>query len=179
MRPTVLIIDIDRFRQVNESIGMSAGDTLLITVARRLRRLLRPHDTLARLSGNQFGIILLSETEPDRIAGFADAVKKSIKTPISFAERQIILTASIGLATWTQARAQDADLLGDAELALFQAKRFGGDRVEPFRPAFRTSGSDKLQMESDLRRAIERGEISLVYQPIVMPTRSTSPVSRR
>ncbi|WP_421859497.1 EAL domain-containing protein [Oricola sp.] len=167
MKPTALIIDIDRFRQVNESIGMSAGDTLLITLARRLRRLLRPHDTLARLSGNQFGIILLSETEPGRIAGFADAVKKSIRTPISFAERQIILTASIGLATWTQSRAQDIDLMEDAELALFQAKRFGGDRVEPFRPAFRTSGSDKLQLESDLRRAIERGEISLVYQPIV------------
>jgi diguanylate cyclase (GGDEF)-like protein len=167
MRPTTLIIDIDRFRQVNDSIGMSAGDTLLITIARRLRRLLRPHDTLARISGNQFGIILLSETDPGRIAGFADAVKKSIKTPISFAERQIILTASIGLATFTQARTQDEDLYGDAELALFQAKRHGGDRVEPFRPAFRTSGSDKLQLESDLRRAIERGEISLVYQPIV------------
>ncbi len=167
MRPTTLIVDIDRFRQVNESIGMAAGDTLLITIARRLRRLLRPHDTLARISGNQFGIILLSETDPGRIAGFADAVKKTIKAPISFAERQIILTTSIGLATWTQARSQDEDLFGDAELALFQAKRFGGDRVEPFRPAFRTSGSDKLQLESDLRRAIERGEISLAYQPIV------------
>ncbi|QKV20625.1 putative bifunctional diguanylate cyclase/phosphodiesterase [Oricola thermophila] len=167
MRPTVLIIDIDRFRQINESIGMAAGDTLLITVARRLRRLLRPHDTLARISGNQFGIILLSETEPGRIASFADAVKNTIKAPISFAERQIILTTSIGLATWTQARAQDEDLYGDAELALFQAKRYGGDRVEPFRPAFRTSGSDKLQLESDLRRAIERGEITLLYQPIV------------
>ncbi|MAZ17048.1 MAG: sensor domain-containing phosphodiesterase [Ahrensia sp.] len=167
MRPTALIVDIDRFRQVNESIGMAAGDTLLITVARRLRRLLRPHDTLARISGNQFGIILLSETEPARIAAFADAVKKTIKAPISFAERQIILTVSIGLATYTQSRAQDEDLFGDAELALFQAKRFGGDRVEPFRPAFRTSGSDKLQLESDLRRAIERGEISLAFQPIV------------
>jgi len=167
MRPTVLIVDIDRFRQVNESVGMAAGDTLLITVARRLRRLLRPHDTLARISGNQFGIILLSETDPGRIANFADAVKNTIKAPISFAERQIILTTSIGLATWTQARAQDEDLFGDSELALFQAKRFGGDRVEPFRPAFRTSGSDKLQLESDLRRAIERGEISLLYQPIV------------
>ncbi|TCD13530.1 putative bifunctional diguanylate cyclase/phosphodiesterase [Oricola cellulosilytica] len=167
IKPTALIIDMDRFRQVNESIGMAAGDTLLITIARRLRRLLRPHDTIARLSGNQFGIILLSETDPERIADFADAVKKSIKTPISFAERQIILTASIGLATWTHARAQHEDLLGDAELALFQAKRFGGDRVEPFRPAFRTAGSDKMQLESDLRRAIERGEISLAYQPIV------------
>ena len=167
MRPTVLIIDIDRFRQVNESVGMAAGDTLLITVARRLRRLLRPHDTLARISGNQFGVILLSETEPGRIASFADAAKNTVKAPISFAERQIILTTSIGLATWTQVRVQDEDLFGDAELALFQAKRFGGDRVEPFRPAFRTSGSDKLQLESDLRRAIERGEISLLYQPIV------------
>lgn len=167
IRPTVFIIDLDRFKDINESVGISAGDTLLISVARRLRRLLKPHDTLARIGGDQFGIVLLSETDPAKIANFADHLKKSIKAPISFAEKEFVLTPSVGLATWAPSRTRDEDLFKDAELALHQAKRFGGDRVEPFRPAFRDSTSNEVQLLADLRRAIERSEISLAYQPIV------------
>ena len=167
IRPTIFIIDLDRFKDVNESVGIAAGDTLLITVARRLRRLLRPHDTLARIGGDQFGIVLLSETDPTKIANFADHLKKTIKAPISFAEKEFILTPSVGLATWAHARAREDDLFKDAELALHQAKRFGGDRVEPFRPAFRDATSNEVQLVADLRRAIERSEVSLAYQPIV------------
>ena len=88
-------------------------------------------------------------------------------TPITFAKREIVLTASIGLITWTSAQTSAEDMVKDAELAMHQAKRFGGDRIEPFRPAFRTVGTDRLQFESDLRRAIERREFTLAYQPIV------------
>lgn len=168
-RPTVFIIDLDRFNDVNTMVGMNAGDTLLITVARRLKRQLRPQDTLARIGGDKFGIVLLSETEPAQIASFAEALQRTIKMPISFAEREIVLTPSIGLATWTPETSHGEALFKDTELALHQAKRFGGDRVEPFRPAFRDGGSNVLQLEADLRRAIERGQISLVYQPIVRP----------
>ncbi|MGQ2970853.1 MAG: hypothetical protein ACT6RF_19090, partial [Allorhizobium sp.] len=83
------------------------------------------------------------------------------------AKREIVLTASIGLVSWTINTSNAADMLKDAELAMHQAKRFGGDRIEPFRPAFRTGGSDRLQIESDLRRAVERGEMQLAYQPII------------
>lgn len=164
--PTVFIVDLDRFKELNESIGISASDTLLISISRRLRRLLKPHDTIARIGGDQFGIILLSETEPAKIANFAELIKKTIRSPVDFAEQQLIITASIGLATMTPARSDADDLFGDAEIALYQAKRFGGDRVEPFRPAFRTGDTNRLQIEVDLRRAIEREEISLHYQPI-------------
>lgn len=164
--PTVFIVDLDRFKELNESIGISASDTLLISVSRRLRRLLKPHDTIARIGGDQFGIILMSETEPGKIASFAELIKKTIRSPVDFADRKIILTASIGLATMTPVRNEADDLFGDAELALYQAKRFGGDRVEPFRPAFRASDTNRTQIEADLRRALERDEISLVYQPI-------------
>lgn len=164
--PTVFIVDLDRFREINEGIGISAGDTLLISVARRLRRLLQPHDTVARISGDQFGIVLLSESEPKKIAALAETIKNTIRSPIEFAGRDIVLTASVGLATWTPSHGETVDLFGDAELALFQAKRFGGDRVEPFRPAFRSADANKLQLEADLRRALERDEISIVYQPI-------------
>lgn len=165
--PTVFVIDIDRFKEVNDSVGMNAGDTILITVARRLKRLLRPQDMLARIGGDQFGIVLVSESEPAEIAGFADAIKQAIKTPISFAEREIVLSPSVGLASWTPGCERGEGLFKDTELALHQAKRFGGDRVEPFRPAFRDKSANVLQIESDLHRAIERNQISLVYQPIL------------
>ncbi len=167
IRPTVFVIDIDRFKYVNDGLGISAGDTILLTVARRLHRLLKPKDSLSRFSGDQFALMLLSEQDPARIASVAEAIKRAISAPITFAKREIVLTASIGLITWTTDQASAGDLVKDAELAMYQAKRFGGDRIEPFRPAFRTVGTDRLQFESDLRRAIERREFTLAYQPIV------------
>jgi diguanylate cyclase (GGDEF)-like protein/PAS domain S-box-containing protein len=167
LRPTVFVVDIDRFKQVNDGLGISAGDTILLTIARRLHRLLKPRDALSRLAGDQFAMMLLSEQDPARIAAVADAVKQAIRAPISFAKREIVLTASIGLLTWTDSHATAEDMVKDAQLAVHQAKRFGGDRIEPFRPAFRSVGTDRLQLESDLRRAIERKEFTLVYQPIV------------
>ncbi|HHZ08856.1 MAG TPA: EAL domain-containing protein [Rhizobiales bacterium] len=167
LRPTVFVIDIDRFKQVNDGLGISAGDTILLTIARRLHRLLKPRDALSRFSGDQFAMMILSEQEPARIAAVADAVKQAIRAPITFAKREIVLTASIGLLTWTDTQMTAEDMVKDAELAMYQAKRFGGDRIEPFRPAFRSIGTDRLQLESDLRRAVERKEFTLAYQPIV------------
>ena len=167
VRPTVFVVDIDRFKQVNDGLGISAGDTILLTVARRLHRLLKPKDSLSRFAGDQFALMLLSEQDPARIASIAEAVKHAISAPITFAKREIVLTASIGLITWTSEQVSAEDLVKDAELAMHQAKRFGGDRIEPFRPAFRTIGTDRLQFESDLRRAIERKEFTLAYQPII------------
>jgi diguanylate cyclase (GGDEF)-like protein/PAS domain S-box-containing protein len=167
VRPTVLAIDIDRYKQVNDALGIAAGDNILIAITRRLRRLLKPQDTLARLSGDEFGLILVSEKDPGKIADFADAVSKAIMVPLNFANREISLTASIGLVSWVDQQESAASLLADAELAMYRAKRTGGNRVEPFRPAFRTVSTDRLQLETDLRRAIERKELSMAYQPIV------------
>jgi diguanylate cyclase (GGDEF)-like protein/PAS domain S-box-containing protein len=167
VRPTVFVIDIDRFKQVNDGLGISAGDTILLTIARRLHRLLKPRDSLSRFSGDQFALMLLSEQDPARIAAFADALKHAINASITFAKREIVLTASVGLITWTTDQSSAEDMVKDAELAMHQAKRFGGDRIEPFRPAFRTAGTDRLQFESDLRRALERREFTLAYQPII------------
>lgn len=167
MRPTVFMIDLDKFRRVNDKHGMSVGDTILLAVTRRLKRLLKPHDSLARISGDQFGLILVSEQDPARVAALAEAISKAISAPIDFAKQEIRLTASIGLVTWVEKRAVPEELMKDAELAMAQAKRFGGNRIEPFRPAFRTVGSNRQRLEQDLRRAVDRGELSLVYQPIV------------
>ncbi len=167
VRPTVFIINLDRFAQVNDGLGMSAGDTILLTISRRLHRLLKPQDVLSRMSGDEFAVMVLSSPDAAGIAAIADAIKQAIRAPIAFAKREIVLTSSIGLVSWSANTQSAEDMVKDAELAMHQAKRFGGDRIEPFRPAFRTAGSGKLQLESDLRRAIERNEVTLAYQPII------------
>ncbi|WP_391527461.1 EAL domain-containing protein [Phreatobacter aquaticus] len=166
-RPTVLVFDIDRFKQVNDSVGISVGDSILLTVSRRLARLLKPQDTLARLNGDQFGIILVSERALDRITAFAETIRKTLRAPITFGDREIFLTGSLGIALGDGSQQKREDLLKDAELAAYYAKRLGGDRIEVFKQALRAQKTDRLAMESDLRRALERSEIALVYQPVV------------
>jgi diguanylate cyclase (GGDEF)-like protein/PAS domain S-box-containing protein len=167
IRPTVIVIDLDGFKKVNDSVGVAVGDSILLTLARRLGRLLKPQDTLARLAGDQYGLLLLSEREPERITAFADTIRRTLRAPIAFNDREILLTASIGLVLADgEQRARD-EVLKDAELAMYHAKRIGGDRIEVFKPAMRARKSDRLTVETELRRALERREISLVYQPIV------------
>jgi diguanylate cyclase (GGDEF)-like protein/PAS domain S-box-containing protein len=167
IRPSIIVIDLDRFKQVNDSVGMAVGDSILLTIARRLARLLKPQDTLTRLSGDQFALILLSEREPARIVGFAETIRRTLRAPIAFNDREIFLTASIGMALAENQTQRTDELLKDAELAMYYAKRIGGDRIEIFKPAMRSRKTDRLAMESELRRAIEREEIKVLYQPIV------------
>jgi diguanylate cyclase (GGDEF)-like protein/PAS domain S-box-containing protein len=167
IRPTVMVIDLDRFKQVNDSVGMAVGDSILLTLARRLGRLLKPQDTLARLAGDQFGLLVLSEREPPRITAFADTLRKTLRAPITFNDREILLTASIGLALADGQPQRKEDVLKDAELAMYHGKRIGGDRIEVFKAAMRTRKSDRLTLETDLRRSLERGEMTVLYQPVV------------
>ena len=167
IRPTVMVIDLDRFKQVNNPVGMAIGDSILLTLARRLGRLVKAQDTLARLSGDQFGLILLSEREPARIIAFAETVRRTLRAPIAFHNREIVLTGSIGLALGDGEPQRAQDRLKDAELAMYHAKRVGGDRIDVFKPAMRARKTDRLSIETDLRRAIEREEITVLYQPIV------------
>ena len=167
IRPSVMVIDIDRFKQVNDSVGIAVGDSILLTIARRLSRLLKPQDTLARLSGDQFAVILLSEREPARIVAATETLRRALRAPIAFNDREIFLTASIGLALAETQPHRTEEVLKDAELAMYYAKRIGGDRIEIFKPAMRARKTDRLTMESELRRAIERQEIKVLFQPIV------------
>jgi diguanylate cyclase (GGDEF)-like protein/PAS domain S-box-containing protein len=167
LRPTVLVIDLDRFKQVNDSVGMAIGDSILLTLARRLGRLIKPQDTLARLAGDQFGMILLSERDSARITAFAETIRETLRAPITFRDREIFLTASIGMALGNGDAQNGDEVLKDAELAMYHAKRTGGDRIDVFKDAMRARKSDRLSVESDLRRALERDEIAILYQPIV------------
>ncbi|OYX71157.1 MAG: sensor domain-containing phosphodiesterase [Rhizobiales bacterium 32-66-11] len=167
LKPTVMVIDLDRFKQVNVSVGMGVGDSILLTVARRLMRLLKPQDTLARISGDQFGMILMSERDPERITTFADTMRRSLRAPITFAEKEVFITASIGLVLPGQEQSKRSEVLKDAELAMYYAKRIGGDRIEVFRPAMRQQKIDHVSLENELRHALERNQIFMRYQPIV------------
>jgi diguanylate cyclase (GGDEF)-like protein/PAS domain S-box-containing protein len=167
IRPTVVVIDLDRFKQVNDSVGIAVGDSILLTLARRLGQLLRPQDTLARLSGDQFAMILLSEKDPGRLIAFAETIRRTLRAPITFNDREIFLTASIGLALGDGQPGRTEEVLKDAELAMYHAKRIGGDRIEVFKPPMRARKTDRLTLESELRRALEREEITILYQPIV------------
>ncbi len=168
MRPTVMCVDIDRFKQINEQVGVATGDSILLTIAHRLTRLLQPQDTLARLSGDTFAIILVSEANPDNVMALADSVRRALATPVRFTDREISLFASIGVALFDPSVHPGADdMLDDAEIAMRNAKRAGGNCIEVFRPAMRGQRSDRLTLEADLRRALERSEVKVFFQPIV------------
>jgi diguanylate cyclase (GGDEF)-like protein/PAS domain S-box-containing protein len=168
VRPTILCVDIDRFKQINDQVGVATGDSILLTIAHRLTRLLQPQDTLARIGSDRFAIILVSETHPDHVIALADSVRRSLATPVRFTDREIGLSVSIGVALFDQqVHPASEDMLEDAEIAMRHAKRMGGNRIEVFRPAMRAQRSDRLALEADLRRALERGEVKVFFQPIV------------
>lgn len=167
-RPSLLLVDIDRFKQVNESVGANAGDIILLTIARRLARLARPGDTLARVSGDCFALIVTSEQEPDRIKAMAELVRRAVSTPITQAERQIFLTGSVGIAFLDEGSLNDKEaFLRNAELASVHAKRSGRDRVEIYQASMRNVPADRFSLANDLRVAIERRELEVQFQPIV------------
>ena len=167
--PTVIVFDLDRYKQVNEAIGHSAGDQILLTLARRLGRLLRPQDTLARVAGDEFAVLLLSEQNDGRIQDLEEQIRQTISTPITHSQREIFLTASIGHVRLDRGAPLKAEeLLRNAQVALTYAKRLGGNRIEVYHGSMRqTQRGDRLGLESDLRRAVDRGEMRVAFQPIV------------
>jgi diguanylate cyclase (GGDEF)-like protein/PAS domain S-box-containing protein len=169
VRPTVMVLDIDRYKKISEIVGTTTGDTILITVVRRLGRLLKPQDTLARLAGDQFGVLLLSEQGAEAAAAFAESLKRTLRAPISFGGKELFLTASIGVAAPDAASAQGgaAAMVKNAEIAMYHAKRLGGDHIETFKPTMRAATTDRLLVAGELNRALERKEIKVWYQPIV------------
>lgn len=167
-KPSLIIVDVDRFKQVNEQIGFNAGDMVLLTIARRLARVVRAGDTLARLSGDSFGLVVISEQDPQRILALADLVRRAVSTPITHGERQIYLTGSVGIAFPDDSSLLDREaLVRNAELASIHAKRTGRDRIEVYRASMRSMPQDKLSLAADLRKAIERKELEVQFQPIV------------
>ncbi len=170
-RPSVFCIDIDKFKSVNVSFGLVVGDSLLLTVARRLQSHLGAQDTLARVAGDRFAIVLVSEHAPQDLAALAERVRRSLRAPIKIAGQEIVLTGSVGIAVYDGGEGNHLDLYKEAEIAMYRAKRGGSDRVEIFRPEMRADRDDRVSIESDLRKALTKNQIRVLYQPIIyLPT---------
>jgi diguanylate cyclase (GGDEF)-like protein/PAS domain S-box-containing protein len=162
----VTVVDIDRFKNVNDGLGHSIGDSLLLTMARRLQQFIGPEDTLARLSGDQFGLIINAARPERKMHELTEQVRQAIARPVELNPREVFLTASVGVAEYLRDVLSAADVLKDAEIALYEAKRRGKNKIEFFRPTMRDDRSKLIEIESDLRRALDRNEIEVAYQPI-------------
>lgn len=169
-RAALLLIDLDRFKTVNDSLGHSGGDALLIAIARRFESLVTIDDTVARIDGDAFAVLLTTRTERDDALAFAEQASEFLRQPIEIAGHDVYPTCSIGVAICEDAHEHPEELLTEAEIAMYRAKRSGKARIELFEPGMRKEADDHLSLETDLRMAIERKEMEVYYQPIMSLT---------
>ncbi len=163
----IMFIDLDNFKVVNDSLGHEAGDSLLIKVAERLQTVLRPSDTVARLGGDEFTIMLDGAKTEEHSALLAERILGAFEAPVKVAEREVFVTASIGIAIADQPNADVQGLLRDADTAMYRAKGHGKSKYVVFDRTMNEHAVERLEIESDLRTAIELGQFALNYQPIV------------
>ena len=181
----VLLIDVDEFKIVNDSLGHSAGDELLIQIAQRLRDSVRrvdtvsrprtadvpsrlaDDDTLARLGGDEFTILLDDIRDPIEAVRVAERIQAELAPPFVIDQEEIVISASIGIASSASPHTQAEDLVRDADIAMYRAKRAGKARCEVSDTAMHENAVKRLRLETDLRRALDQGEFRVHYQPIV------------
>ncbi|MEH2462022.1 putative bifunctional diguanylate cyclase/phosphodiesterase [Nostoc sp.] len=167
----VMFIDLDRFKVINDSLGHLNGDQLLVTTARRLELCVRSIDTAARLGGDEFTILLEGIQDISDVIIVAERIQKELALPFELGGQEVLITASIGIAlSSTVGYEHPEDLLRDADTAMYRAKVLGRARYELFNSDMYANVLARLQLESDLRRAIERVEFRVYYQPIVSLT---------
>jgi diguanylate cyclase (GGDEF)-like protein/PAS domain S-box-containing protein len=170
----VLFLDIDRFKTVNDSLGHAAGDQLLVQVARRIEACLRGGDTVARPGGDEFTILLEEIESPDEAQQVAQRIHEAMALPFALAGHEFFVTASIGLVLADRLAADLPGLVRDADTAMYRAKLAGRGRSQVFSGEMRSEVIARLQIETDLRRGLERGEFEVYYQPIIA-LRDSSP----
>lgn len=163
----VMFIDLDRFKVVNDSLGHSVGDQLLVTVAGRLKQCLRPEDTVSRLGGDEFAILLDSVNNVGDARQVADRIKGQLKTTTLLGTIERSPSASIGIVIFTPQYSSAGELLRDADSAMYYAKSLGGNQHQVFDSAMHINAIDLIQLEAELKRAVEREEWLIHYQPII------------
>lgn len=166
-RAALLLVDIDRFKMINDSLGHSGGDALLIAVARRLESLVTHEDTVARINGDEFAVLLATRTHRDDALAFAESLSEFLSQPIEISGQEVFPTSSVGVAICEDSHEAPEELLTEAEIAMFRAKRNGKAKIEIFEPDMRGDADDQLSIESDLRHSLERKQLEMYYQPIM------------
>ncbi len=164
----VLFLDLDRFKNINDSLGHTYGDQLIVAIADRLKRCLRQVDIVARLGGDEFAILLDGLHEPSDAIHCAEKIQKEISRPLTIEKSEAFTSASIGIALSTAGYERPEDVLRDADTAMYRAKESGKARHEVFDKLMYARAVSILNLENDLRRAIERQQFRLYYQPIVV-----------
>ncbi len=162
-----LFLDLDRFKMINDSLGHTAGDQLLVAFAKRLATCLRPSDTVARLGGDEFTVLLEDPREPDDAISVANRIIESLKAPFVLGSHEVYVTTSIGIALSGNGYTRPQDVLRDADTAMYRAKAKGKSCHQVFDTAMHSRAVKMLRIENDLRRAIDRKEFELHYQPIL------------
>ena len=163
----VLFVDLDRFKVVNDSLGHHTGDELLKTVAVRLRACVREVDTVARLGGDEFAILLDDVSTAEEAIVVVDRVLDAVNVPAQLDGSEVVVTASVGVALWDESYTSPSDMLRDADTAMYQAKSDGKARHAVFTSRMHERAMKLLRVQTDLHRAVERGELELHYQPII------------
>jgi diguanylate cyclase (GGDEF)-like protein/PAS domain S-box-containing protein len=163
----VLYLDLDRFKIINDSLGHTIGDQLLVGIADRLKKHLRPGDTVARLGGDEFTILIEDIADETESVQVAERIQNELSTPFTLSGREVFTTVSLGIAPSSTGYERAEDILRDADTAMYRAKSAGKARYEIFDKAMHARAINLLQMETDMRRALEREEFVLHYQPIV------------
>jgi diguanylate cyclase (GGDEF)-like protein len=164
--PVVLFIDLDRFKAVNDSLGHQAGDELLTEVAVRIRDTLRDSDLAARLGGDEFAVLLEGESAGEA-CGVAERIAARVAEPFRITDRIVFIGASVGVADCGATGGDAAELLGNADVAMYRAKKSGAGRVVVFEPTMHTEAVTQLDFQVDLNNALAADQLRVVYQPIV------------
>jgi diguanylate cyclase (GGDEF)-like protein/PAS domain S-box-containing protein len=164
---SVLFLDLDNFKTINDSLGHAAGDDLLLSVANRLQACLRPHDTAARLGGDEFAVLLEDSTDLKGGTIIAERLQDILRTPFLLDGKEVFVSVSIGIATTSSAEEDPAALLRNADLAMYIAKSEGKDRYAVFENEMHEIAVRRFQLEADMRQAIEHEDFEVYYQPII------------
>jgi diguanylate cyclase (GGDEF)-like protein len=163
----VLFLDIDDFKTVNDSLGHATGDDLLVAVSERIVGAARASDTVARFGGDEFAVLVEPGDMPRTAKEVAGRIADALQAPFRLGETDVVVSVSVGIAIGASLDDTPADLLRDADMAMYLAKRNGKDRFEMFRVGLQDEASTRLAMTADLRRAIEDAQLEVFYQPIV------------
>src|SRR5581483_4930186 len=163
----VMIVDLDRFKEVNDSLGHAAGDELLRQAAQRLRSCVREEDTVARLGGDEFALLLAHVSGVDGAVRVARRLLEAFAAPVELAGAPVVVTPSIGISLFPQDGITPEEILEGADTAMYRAKERGRNTFEIFSPTLRSEANERLALEAALRRGIEREEFVLHYQPKV------------